>query len=132
MHKAIEEVQIEKLKNALADDPNVVFAILFGSRARGKTLKGLQKSDIDLAVYFKNPPEGLALLDYISKLSDKVGDEIDLVVLNRASAFLRHQVMKERILLICKDQEIYRRFREKTISDYQEYKYISGMEKYDR
>lgn len=129
MHKAIEEVQIEKLKNALADDPNVVFAILFGSRARGKTLKGLQKSDIDLAVYFKNPPEGLALLDYISKLSDKVGDEIDLVVLNRASAFLRHQVMKERILLICKDQEIYRRFREKTISDYQEYKYISGMEK---
>lgn len=132
MHKAIEEVQIEKVKNALADDPNVVFAILFGSRARGKTLKGLQKSDIDLAVYFKNPPEGLALLDYISKLSDKVGDEIDLVVLNRASAFLRHQVMKERILLICKDQEIYRRFREKTISDYQEYKYISGMEKYDR
>ena len=58
--------------------------------------------------------------------------EIDLAVLNRASAFMRHQVFKTGVPLLIKDPLIYRRFREKTITDYQDFKYLSGMPTYDR
>ena len=95
--------------------------------------RGRQKagSDLDIAVLFKTPPEGMALLHYINTLSELTGAEIDLAVLNRASAFLRHQVFNSGVPLLIKDPVIYRRFREKTITDYQEFKYVSGMPTYD-
>ncbi|MBP1723828.1 MAG: hypothetical protein H6Q44_1533, partial [Deltaproteobacteria bacterium] len=39
---------------------------------------------------------------------------------------MRHQVFKTGVPLLIKDSVIYRRFREKTITDYQESKYVSG------
>jgi uncharacterized protein len=122
-------MEIEKLKNRLMADPNILFALVFGSYARGKEKPG---SDLDLALYFENPPEGLELLEFISRLSDLMETEVDLVVLNRASAFLRHQIMKKCIRLFIKAPVRYRQFREKTIADYQTYKYVSGMDRYDR
>ena len=102
--------------------------MLFGSHKAGKSSAG---SDLDVAVYFKKPPEGMALLHYINALSNAAGAEVDLSVLNRASAFLRHQVFKTGVPLVIRDPVGYRRFREKTITDYQEYKYVSGMPAYD-
>jgi predicted nucleotidyltransferase len=120
---------IEKLKNFLDKDPNVIFALIFGSVATGKQKRG---SDIDIGIYFIKPPDGLDLLDLMNVLSELTGREVDVVVLNNASAMLRHQVMKNRIVLTIKDMVLYRKFREKTISDYDEYKYIAGMNVYDR
>lgn len=118
---------IEELKHFLENDPNVVFAVIFGSYATGRHKRD---SDIDIGIYFAEPPEGLDLLDLIHRLSELAGRDVDVVVLNKASAFLRHQAMKNRIALIIKDRTIYRRFREKTISDYDEYRYISGINAY--
>ncbi|MEW6740587.1 MAG: nucleotidyltransferase domain-containing protein [Nitrospirota bacterium] len=120
---------VEKLKNFLDNDPNVIFALIFGSGATGKQKRG---SDIDIGIYFVKPPEGLDLLDLINVLSELTGREVDVVALNNASALLRHQVMKNRVALTIKDMVIYRKFREKTISDYDEYKYVAGMNVYDR
>lgn len=119
----------EKLKQKLMTDPNILFALVFGSHAQGKEKPG---SDLDLALYFQDPPEGLALLDLIHRLSDFMETEVDLVVLNRASAFLRHQIMKRCIRLFIQAPVRYRQFREKTIADYQTYKYVFGMNRYDR
>ncbi len=119
---------IEKLKEFLADDTNVIFAVLFGSFASDRQRKG---SDIDIGIYFKNPPQGIDLFNLINNLSELAGTEIDIVVLNKASAFLRHQIMRHKINLIIKDFIAYKSYREKTISDYDEYKYISGMNVYD-
>ena len=74
----------------------------------------------------------MARLHYINTLSELTGTEIDLSVLNRASAFMRHQVFKTGVPFLIKDPVVYRRFREKTITDYQEFKYVSGMPPYDR
>jgi hypothetical protein len=115
---------IEHLKR----DDNVDFAVLFGSQGSGKAKP---ESDLDVAVYFKDPPQGMAALHYINTLSEAAGEEVDVSVLNRASAFLRHQVFKTGVPLVIKDPVGYRRFREKTITDYQEYKYVSGMPAYD-
>lgn len=120
---------IIKLKEKLMANPNILFAFVFGSYAQGREKPG---SDLDLAVYFQDPPQGLPLLDFISEVSDFAGKEVDLVVLNRASAFLRHQVMKQGVRLFAKSPVSYRRFREKTIEDYQTYKFVSGLNHNDR
>ena len=120
---------IEKLKTFVENDPNIIFAFIFGSGTREKQKKG---SDIDIGIYFAQPPEGLDLLGFINMLSELAGKDVDVVVLNKASAFLRHQVMKNKIALTIKDRTVYTKFREKTISDYDEYKYVSGMNAYDR
>ncbi len=120
---------IEKLRRFLDNEPNVAFALIFGSGTKGKQKKG---SDIDIGIYFHQPPEGLDLLNFINMLSNLAGRDIDIVVLNRASAFLRHQVMKNKSVLTIKDRVTYRKFREKAISDYDEYRYVSGMGVYDR
>lgn len=80
--------------------------------------------------FFAEHPKGLDLLNLIHRLSELAGRDVDVVVLNKASAFVRHQAMKNKIVLIVKDKTVYRRFREKTISDYDEYKYISGLSAY--
>jgi len=119
---------ILKLKTYFQEDSNVQFALMFGSYVKGGRKRG---SDIDVAVYFESPPEGLDLLGYINNLSNILGKEVHLVVLNNASPLLRHQVLKYGIRLIKKDEVLYTRFREKTITDYEEYKNVSGMSIYD-
>lgn len=118
-----------EISEALAKDPNILFALMFGSYAAGRQKKG---SDLDIGIYFERPVEGLALLNLVSTLSELAGRDVDVVVLNKASAFLRHQVMKHRVTLLIKDRVVYTKFREKTIADYDEYKYISGINSYDR
>ena len=116
------------LAGYLKQDTNVLFALVFGSYASGKHRTS---SDLDLAVFYQDPPGGLDVLYAINDLSNKTRREIDLVILNRASAFLRHQVMKTGIRLFISDKVAFREFRDRTIRDYQEYKYISGMDTYD-
>jgi predicted nucleotidyltransferase len=124
----VKSKPVRLVADQLKKDANVDFGLLFGSQKIGKQKAG---SDLDIAVLFKIPPEGMALLHYINTLSELTGAEIDLAVLNRASAFMRHQVFKTGVPLLIKDPLIYRRFREKTITDYQEFKYVSGMPNYD-
>jgi predicted nucleotidyltransferase len=124
----IKSKPVRLLVDLLKKDANVDFGLLFGSQKLGRPKAG---SDLDIAVFFKNPPEGMALMHYINELSELAGTEIDLAVLNRASAFLRHQIFKSGVPLLIRDPFIYRRFREKTITDYQEFKYVSGMPNYD-
>lgn len=120
---------VNEISQALANDPNIHFALMFGSYAAGKHKK---VSDLDIGIYFEKPVEGLALLNLVSTLSELAGRDVDIVVLNKASAFLRHQVLKHKVLLFVKNRVVYTKFREKTISDYDEYKYISGINNYDR
>ncbi|NOZ25743.1 MAG: nucleotidyltransferase domain-containing protein, partial [Nitrospirae bacterium] len=102
----------------LERDQNVLFAVLFGSVAKGRAGRG---SDMDIAVYFRKPPAGVEILDYTRELSERAGREVHLAILNTASALLRHQVMKYGRPLVIKDRREYTRFRERTITDYQEY-----------
>ncbi len=128
--KAGTEISVkEALTDLLYSDDNVLYAIVFGSFAMGREGR---ESDLDIAIFFRNPPEGMEFLLYMQELSEKAGRDVHLTVLNNASALLRHQVMKYGKVLLIKDRHEYIRFRERTITDYQEYKYISGMNQYDR
>jgi predicted nucleotidyltransferase len=117
----------EKIKNFLEKDPNILFALAFGSAVTGKLTP---ESDIDVAIYVKEPLSGYELLSLMQKLSSLVKKEVHIVVLNDATPLLRHQVMKNRKELFIKDFLTYSKFREKTIDDYQEYLDITGYLKY--
>ncbi|MDM8538292.1 nucleotidyltransferase domain-containing protein, partial [Desulfobacterales bacterium HSG17] len=84
-------------------DKNVLFALIFGSYAKGCPSV---KSDLDIALYLIKPIKGIELLDFINKLSKITAKDVDIVVLNHASAFLRHQVMKHAHRLFIKDKNI--------------------------
>lgn len=120
---------LARLEEYLANDPTVCFVIVFGSYVNEKRKKA---KDIDIAIYFYHVPQGLALLNLMNTCANLTRKEVDLIVLNTASAFLRHQVMKTGIPLVVKDRREYQRFREEVISDYDEYKFVSAMNRYDR
>ena len=111
------------ITSTIMPNQNVAFAFLFGSWITGRQRPG---SDLDLAIYYRSPPAGFAVLETRNELSNRVGMEVDLVILNTASAFLRHQVMKTGTRLVLNDLRAYRRFREQTIYDYQEYRWLSS------
>ena len=89
-----------KNKNALKDyfstQKEILCVYLFGSQARGRVNT---YSDIDIAVLFEpnltqeeRTERRLSLMDNLSSILDK---DVDVVVLNEASSFLRFQVIKE-------------------------------------
>jgi len=120
---------LDRLRTFLQNDDNGLFAFLFGSHAEGTARK---ESDIDIAIYFRQPPQGAGKLAAIDALSEAAGRDVHLAVLNEASALLRHQVLKHGVPIVLKDRETYYRFRERTMADYDEYKFVSGMIVYDR
>jgi len=84
---------IARLAEVLGRTPQVVFAYLFGSCARGD-LGPL--SDIDVAVYIDSR---LAVFDYRLQLSEILAhelktDHIDLVILNKAAPLLKSEVVR--------------------------------------
>jgi predicted nucleotidyltransferase len=69
---------------------------LFGSEALGTTRPG---SDLDLAALFRRRPSALDLLDARAQLAVRLGRDVDLVDLDRASPILAMQVVRHGRLL---------------------------------
>lgn len=64
---------------------------LFGSEAKGTSRPG---SDLDLAALFRRPPSALELLDTRAEFAGRLGRDVDLVDLDRASPILAMQVVR--------------------------------------
>ncbi|MDW8061817.1 MAG: DUF86 domain-containing protein [Nitrososphaerota archaeon] len=94
-----EKDVLERLKEALREDDNVLLAYLFGSRARGEASP---ISDYDVAVLLKD--SGLqAFAEVLSSISKTLGvceDKIDILDLARAPLHLKAKVLSEGILII--------------------------------
>ena len=85
--------QLDLLADLFMDDPNIIFAYLFGGMARGKRRP---LSDVDLGIYVRNVKR-LDFLSLFSEISRNLGtDEIDLVVLNSAPISLAGRILRER------------------------------------
>jgi len=100
--------RLPSVAKALADDPRILFAYLFGGFAGGEP-KPL--SDIDVALYLVST-ECLAeaKLDLFEKLSDLFGtSEIDLVILNAAPVSIAGRILQKKRLLV--DREPHQRDR---------------------
>ncbi len=88
-----QNANLQDLTPILEKDKRVMFAYLFGSRARGQAGP---LSDTDIAVYLdrrvKQGEYRLKLMERLSKFLKS--DHLDLVVLNQAPPLLRHEIIK--------------------------------------
>jgi len=93
---------VDSLRRALADEPRVTAAWLFGSRARGRARAD---SDVDVAVWCARPlADPLERFDIADALTERVGAPVDLVLLDASPADLVHRVFRDGVLLIDRDK----------------------------
>ena len=110
------------------DDARVLVAYLFGSRSMNLHTP---KSDIDIAVLLSELPGNMLdyYLDLMDRLSRVLGDEVDLVVMNKAPPFLKYQVVKYGRVLYSRDERARVEFEVKVMKEYLDS--IRRRERYD-
>lgn len=97
---------VDRLRDGLELEPDVQFAYLFGSSARGTDGP---LSDVDVAVMIGDNGDHKGLharhLDLIALVAGVVGSErTDVVILNTAPPALGYRVLKEGVLLFSRDE----------------------------
>jgi len=97
---------ILKALTYLQSVPDILFAYLFGSFGRGKQLP---LSDVDIAVYLKEPTVVQEKkMEILGTLIDILQtDEVDLVVLNNAPLPLQRRILQSKKVVV--DHEPFRR-----------------------
>lgn len=115
--------------NLVAEQYKLKLIVLFGSHARNETTKS---SDIDIAVLaqdvssLNNAKSQLSLIFDLQYVMKDEGD-IDLVILNSASPFLKYQVAMEGIPLYEQSEDL---FLEYAIQAMKEYEDVRHFDKY--
>jgi hypothetical protein len=80
---------LERIRECLKKHDEVELAYLFGSSASGRTGK---LSDVDVGIYLSEDLNRLELMGELTSLLKT--DEIDLVIMNRASVSLNYEIIK--------------------------------------
>ena len=114
------------LEQYFASLDGVVLAYLFGSHARGQAWT---HSDVDVAVLLENRPDDDrcfdARLEVIGGLVDVLHtNEVDVLILNQAPAALRYAVLRDGILLFCRNRQAMIEFRLRALNEYLDFKPI--------
>jgi len=119
MNKVSISDMVKKLKETLTKHSDIVLVFLFGSFVRGDITSF---SDLDIAIYFTGPVDFYRINDLREDISEMLGIEVDIVVLNTASPVIRMQVLKKGTLLINKDQRAYNENFVTTVKEYDDLK----------
>ncbi|MFQ6074638.1 MAG: HepT-like ribonuclease domain-containing protein [Candidatus Bathyarchaeia archaeon] len=85
---------LQRLREALSNDPNVLLAYLFGSLARGARTA---LSDVDVAVILKEGgfEETLDIQRRVAEAGGVSEDRVDIIDLSRAPTSLKYTVLKD-------------------------------------
>jgi uncharacterized protein len=90
---------LDRVRVLLQAEPAVRLAYLFGSTARGE---GRPTSDVDLGVVLD--AAGPLLGELAERLERDLRQTVDLVDLRRAPPLLLHEVLREGVVLVCRDE----------------------------
>jgi predicted nucleotidyltransferase len=107
----------EALKQVLADDPCVAYALVFGSAARGT---GHVHSDVDVAVGIRGRRRlgALEIGALVSKLESAAGRPVDLVLLDEAPPGLAYRVFRDGRVLVEHDRPALLERKTRAILEY--------------
>ena len=114
---------IKTLTKVLKREEDILFAILFGSYARGDYFS---TSDIDVAVYLKKYDSNS--FHYVAKLEAKLmsvlkTDNVDLVILNDASPALKYEIVTEGELLFAQDEDEFYLYYSYVLREFFDFRY---------
>jgi predicted nucleotidyltransferase len=109
------------------DEISVVY--IFGSAVNGKET---DESDIDIAVLINDHKKGRRTYDSLKKTyysaSPKLSIRpVDIVILNTASPFLKHHIIKTGKVLLDRNRRLRKRFTANAIIEYLDYKPIEDI-----
>ena len=110
---------LTKLKESLSIREDLAFVFLFGSFVTGGRNA---LSDLDIAVLFRGRVGFEKMCELREDLSETLGIEVDVVVLNSASPVIKMQVLKKGMLLIDNDRRAYNEFFVSTVKEYDDLK----------
>jgi predicted nucleotidyltransferase len=122
-------VNLDKISNILKGDNNIVFALVFGSRANGQANR---LSDVDIGIFTRDDIPLLRLGRIVSAL-EKIGrKKVDLVVLNdlyKRKPNFAFQVISSAKLLFTRDEELFVDFKKNVFLYYLDSKPLIDMVK---
>jgi len=110
---------VKKLEKSLSVHSDIVLVFIFGSFVKGDITSF---SDLDVAIFFTGIVDFYRINDLREDISEMLGVEADIVVLNNASPVIKMQVLKKGTLLINKDQRTYNEFFVNTVKEYDDLK----------
>ncbi|MEM0225860.1 MAG: nucleotidyltransferase domain-containing protein [Thermofilaceae archaeon] len=118
----------EALAKIFQAEERILAAYLFGSRAKGYATP---ESDYDIAVLLSETPRDLLdfYLRLLNKLTDTLGDNVDLVILNEAPPELKYQVVKHGKPIHVRNERARVAFESRTIREYLDFSRI--LKRYD-
>lgn len=96
---------LTKLHDVLAPREEILDAYLFGSTATGTARA---HSDIDVAVYLRDPRPPASIFGYAADLTAALmrclnANRVDVVVLNDAPPLLYHRVLRDGVRILSRD-----------------------------
>ena len=101
----VDRQLLARLAGALSPREEILEAYLFGSRARGQARRD---SDVDVAVYVDETRARDGVWGYQAELTTDLmvalgTNDVDVVVLNRASIVLYHRVLRDGVRVFSRD-----------------------------
>jgi predicted nucleotidyltransferase len=124
-----DEEDIKRVIRYFKNRDEVSTLYIFGGFGKGRKTK---ESDIDVAVLIdesKLKKKGFELLKrkYYAASPTFSMRPVDIVILNTAPPFLKHQVLKTGRILFDRNRKLRVRFTEKAITEYLDYKPIEDI-----
>lgn len=129
---AVTEPIVDRLREALESRTEILEAYLFGSVSRGQAS---QHSDIDVAVFIARDLQNEGPFGYRAELTSVImsslaANEVDVVILNRASPLLYHRVLRDGVRILSRDLQATTTREARALSRYCDY--LPQLEKIDR
>lgn len=107
-------MDLEALRQALEAQSAVQMAVLFGSRARGRSGT---RSDVDLALRLE--PDTVELLwQVVAAAGRAAGVEVDVVELDASPPLLRFQIARDGVVLVEREPRLWTRFKTRAMIDW--------------
>ncbi len=124
MRDSVLQQEQEALERYFASLDGVVLAYVFGSHARGETWA---HSDVDMAVLLEGLPDDDHCFDMRLQVVGGVmdvlqTDAVDALILNQAPPALAHAVLRDGILIFCRDEQTRIDFYLRTVNRYLDFK----------
>ena len=93
---------LDRLRRAMQDERDVLYAVMFGSTARGARLRN---SDVDVALELRPgaPRDPHELRALTARIEAAVGAPVDLVLLDEAPPGLAYRVFRDGKIVIDRD-----------------------------